>query len=167
MGYNKLMTKHHQIGKLCQYKSEHKDKVLFTYPLSDEDKHAIEYTCFVFGEARHQINAATCIPPWYYNKLGETIVPDPITYQTPYFINYRLRMHDKIHSFLIIDSLTFGVKIGTTTVSKRTFLKAFFSDTETGSFNWLDADWVEPYIGKETYLEHLKTQLLIKMRQNT
>ena len=45
------MVKHSLIGKLCQYKSDHRDKVLFAYHVSEEEKKEIEYSLLIWDGA--------------------------------------------------------------------------------------------------------------------
>jgi len=167
---------HHFIGKLCQYKSEHKEKVLFTYSLSEEELAEIKYTINIWNDQK-SINSYTNIPTWYYSKYiknQKTTDPDPTTYHTPYVIklyddpSYMFEPEKiKIKSFLIVDSKTFSVKIGNIVAGQRTFLKVLFTTSDMASFCWVDQEWIELYSIKETYVEQLKAKMLNKLRQNT
>jgi hypothetical protein len=174
------MTKHHLIGKLCQYKSDHRDKVLFTYKVSEEEKKEIEYS-LLFWDGASGITANTLIPVWHYHKYMEyrrhnqEACPDPTTYHTPYVVRIPTptiawnpnNSSAKIQNFLVVDAKVFVAKIGNVIASQRTVLKALFTSEDSGEMFWVDEKWIEPYSAKETYLEDLKGKLLNKLRQNT
>lgn len=89
------MSKHPLIGKLCQYKSEHRDKVLFTFKVSVEEMKEIKFSMLIWDD-NENISANTMIPSWYYQKYIEyrrhkqDICPDPLTYHTPYALKPHL-----------------------------------------------------------------------------
>lgn len=163
------MAKHHLIGKLCQYKSEHRNKVLFTFDISKDDIHKLEFHLQLW-QPQDRITSKTMIPTWYYNSSfkGQP-APKPSTYHTPYFYltnidnNFFNNTPESIQNFLIVDSCTLALKFRNKTINHRVFLKALLIDGEDSAFHWLDADWVEPYTGRETYMDDLKAKLLAKL----
>mgnify|MGYP006282118607 CR=1 FL=1 len=174
------MGKHPFIGKLCQYKSEHRNKVLFTYKVSEDEMKEIKYSLLIWDE-RDRVSANTMIPTWYYQKYivagrhDQGPCPDPDSYHTPYAIKYSISngswvfnyAEEKVETFLIIDSKKFVAKIGNIVAGERTLLKALFSDEDDSKTFWLDEKWIEPFSSKETYMEVLKARMLNKLRQNT
>lgn len=167
---------HDLIGKLCQYKSEHRDKVLFTYNLSEKDLAEVRYSIHIWDNEK-AITSNTAIPSWYYLKFmggkGSPPCPDPYTFNTPYAClpntsaNIFTPGADRVRHFLVIDSKTFVSKIGKIEVAKRTMLKTLFVSDDNAQTYWLDEKWIAPYAHAETYLDDLKARMLNKLRQNT
>ena len=167
---------HDLIGKLCQYKSEHRDKVLFTYNLSEKDLAEVRYSIHIWDDEK-AITGNTAIPSWYYvrfmGRKGNKGCPDPYTFNTPYaclpntLSNIFTPGADKVHHFLVIDSKMFINKIGKIEAGKRIMLKTLFVSDDNAQTYWLDEKWVEPYAHAETYMDDLKARMLNKLRQNT
>jgi len=170
------MANHPLVGKLCQYKSEHRDKVLFTYTLTEQEQGEVAYSLMMWENTK-KITSNTCIPSWVYmkykDKYGDMNCPDPTQYHTPYIIlpttltNIFNPENTKIKHFLIVDSKTFIVKIGNIVAGKRTILKSLSVSDDIVKTYWIDEKWVEPYAHAETYLDDLKARMLNKLRQNT
>lgn len=170
------MSKHPLIGKLCQYKSEHRDKVLFTHNIAEKDIYEILYMYRVWDHAK-KLTGSTMIPSWFYMKYkeeyGDVCSEEPREYHTPYAILPQTLPSIfnpeavKIKSFLIVDSKSFISKIGKIVAGQRTILKVLYPGEDIVYTYWMDQDWIEPYSHTETYMDQLKARMLNKMRQNT
>jgi hypothetical protein len=163
------MAKHTLIGKLCQYKALHRDKVLFTFPIPENDIPRLEYSLQLWNPT-DKITSNSLIPTWYYIASYKGIpFPKPSTYNTPYTCipykenQYIFETSEKVINFLVVDSCSFSIKIRNLIIGKRTFLKALVADQEQGMFYWLDSEWIEPYEGLETYMDVLKARMLDKL----
>lgn len=168
------MTIHTLVGKLCQYRSEHRDKLLFTYDLTEQEKMEVAYS-FRFFEDNINISSKTLIPTWFHLRYMEKFKiidwPEPKTYHTPYFMTSLSNIRNvdtdsKIKTFLIIDSKTFHAGINGIRLYTRTLLKALLINNDVANTYWIDEEWIEPYGGCETYVEELKMKMLNKLRQN-
>jgi hypothetical protein len=171
------MSKHPLIGKLCQYKSEHRDKVLFTFSVSEEELKEIKFSMLIWDDSE-RITANTMIPSWYYQKYIEyrrhkqEICPDPTTYHTPYAVKPHIpfdanEKDAEIKNFLVIDIKRFITKIGKIVAGERVMLKILYANEDGSNTFWVDEKWIEPSGFKGTYLEDLKSRMLNKLRQNT
>lgn len=166
------MANHPLIGKLCQYRSEHRDKILFTYKLTKQEVSEVCYwdnTC--------KLTSNTCIPSWfcvkYEERYGDLNYEEPKDYHTPYAVLPTTLTEVfkpeaiKIKHFLVVDSKTFTVKINKIIAGKRTVLKALSVTDDVAKTYWIDEKWIEPYSNSETYMDDLKARMLNKLRQNT
>ena len=170
------MANHPLIGKLCQYRSEHRDKVLFTYQLTEQELGEVAYSLMMWENTK-KITSNTCIPSWFYMKYreryGDLTCEDPYDYHTPYAVLPTILTEVfnpetvKIKHFIIVDSKTFITKIGKIVAGKRTVLKALSVSDDIAKTYWIDEKWIEPYSHTETYMDDLKARMLNKLRQNT
>lgn len=170
------MSKHPLIGKLCQYKSDHRDKVLFTYKLTQQDMGEITYSLMMWDNVK-KITGSTCIPSWFYMKYrenhGDITCEEPTEYHTPYVIIPQVTTKVfnpelvKIKHFFVVDGKTFISKIGNIVAAQRTVLKVLYPCEDIVKTYWMDQDWIEPYSNIETYMDDLKARMLNKIRQNT
>lgn len=170
------MSKHPLIGKLCQYKSEHRDKVLFTYNLTQQDLGEITYSLMMWDNTK-KLTGSTMIPSWFYMKYreqhGDVCSEEPMDYHTPYAILPQTLPSIfnpeavKIKHFLVVDSKSFISKIGKIVAGQRTVLKVLYPCEDIVKTYWIDQNWIEPYSHSETYMDDLKVRMLNKIRQNT
>jgi hypothetical protein len=170
------MANHPIVGKLCQYKSEHRDKVLFTYALTEQEQGEVSYSLMTWENTK-KITGNTCIPSWMYmkykEKYGDINCPDPTQYHVPYVVLPTTLTEiwnpeaTKIKHFLIVDSKTFIAKIGNVVAGRRTILKSLSITDDIAKTYWIDEKWIEPYAHAETYMDDLKARMLNKLRQNT
>lgn len=151
------MSKNSLIGKLCQYKSIHHNKVLFTFPV-DANIRTVPGT----------VTMDTEIPFWLWKKFFHSkSFPRPTNYNTAFmFLNNNgsyLISDEKIQSFLVVDSCKFSIKVRNRTIKTRTFLKTLMNNDDQGLICWVDMDWIETYEGYKTYTELIKARLRNKL----
>lgn len=163
------MSRHSLIGKLCQYQRNHRNKLLFTHEITEQQKAEITYS---FLHENSTISARTYVPTWFYfryHKCDNLDWPEPKNYHVPYIQpdnEFGDEESDKIKTFLVIDTKKFNAKINGFQLFTRTVYKILMVVNDITKVCWVDEEWIEPYAGCETYIDDLKAKMLNKLRQN-